>query len=78
MALVQEGFATVHPIADKSNYWTQLNAAEDSAKQTRIGRWKDYVEEKEEEQRIEEEHLVSNFQIRKKKYSYIIVVTFFS
>lgn len=77
MGLVQEGFATVHPIADKSNYWTQLNAAEDSAKQARIGRWKDYVEEKEEEQRIEEEHLVSRFS-NQKQGNQILLQLFFS
>ncbi|KAI4470620.1 ebna2 binding protein [Holotrichia oblita] len=55
VALVDEGFATVHPTADRSEYYKQLKNAEDSAKQRKLKRWKDFVEEKEEEQRIEED-----------------------
>lgn len=57
---MEEGFATVHPTADRSEYYKQLKNAEDSAKQQKLRRWKDYVEEKEEEQRIEEDRVVSS------------------
>ncbi|XP_022908359.1 staphylococcal nuclease domain-containing protein 1 [Onthophagus taurus] len=57
VALVEEGFATVHPTADRSEYFKQLKRAEDSAKQRKLKRWKDYVEEKEDEQqKIEEDN----------------------
>lgn len=50
--------ASVHPTADRSEYSRQLKSAENSAKQQKLRRWKDYVEEKEEEQRVEEERAV--------------------
>jgi len=55
VALVQDGYATMHPTADRSKYFRELKNAEDSAKQSKVRRWKDYVEEKEEEQKIEED-----------------------
>lgn len=71
VALVEEGFASVHPTADKCEYSRQLKIAEDSAKQKKLRRWKDYVEEKEEEQqRIAEEHQNPE---RKPTYEEVIV-----
>lgn len=61
VALVQEGFATMHPTADRSKYYRELKNGEDTAKQNKLRRWKDYVEEKEEEQKIEEDRTVSWF-----------------
>lgn len=48
----------MHPTADRSEYGRQLKNAEDLAKQKKLRRWKDYVEEKEEEQRVEEDRVV--------------------
>lgn len=59
VALVEEGYAAVHPTADRSEYFRQLKSGEDSAKQQKLRRWKDYVEEKEEEKRVEEDQAVS-------------------
>lgn len=71
VALVEEGFAAVHPTADKCEYSRQLKIAEDNAKQQKLRRWKDYVEEKEEEQqRIAEEQ--QNVE-RKPAYEEVIV-----
>ncbi|RZC41141.1 staphylococcal nuclease domain-containing protein 1, partial [Asbolus verrucosus] len=54
VALVKEGFASVHRTGEKSQYATLLREAEDSAKQQRLRTWKDYIEEQ-EEQKPEEE-----------------------
>ncbi|KAF5272684.1 hypothetical protein FQA39_LY07711 [Lamprigera yunnana] len=71
VALVEEGYATVHPTADKCEYSRQLRVAEDSAKQQKLKRWKDYVEEKEEEQqRIAEDQQIVD---RKPNYEEVIV-----
>lgn len=42
--LVENGFAKVHFTAERSNYYNQLNAAEQRAKEAGRGLWKDYVE----------------------------------
>lgn len=56
VALVEEGYAAVHPNADRSEYARQLKTAEDEAKQKKLARWKEYVEvQEEEQQRVEEE-----------------------
>ncbi|KAF5306930.1 hypothetical protein FQA39_LY00160 [Lamprigera yunnana] len=71
VALVEEGYATVHPTADKCEYSRQLRVAEDSAKQQKLKRWKDYVKEKEEEQqRIAEDQQIVD---RKPNYEKVIV-----
>lgn len=53
----------MHPTADRSEYGRQLKNAEDLAKQKKLRRWKDYVEEKEEEQRVEEDRVVSRLHV---------------
>lgn len=58
VALVEEGYATVHPTAEKSEYYKQLKNAEDGAKQKKLRVWENYEEEKEEAQLIEEEKVV--------------------
>lgn len=55
VALVEMGYASVHPTAERSEYYRQLTLAEETAKAQRLNRWKDYVEDKEEVQRIEED-----------------------
>lgn len=59
IALVEEGFASVHPTAEKSEYYKQLKQAEDSAKLRRLRIWQNYEEEKEEEQPTEDSSFVS-------------------
>jgi hypothetical protein len=54
VALVKEGFASVHRTGEKSQYATLLKEAEDSAKQQRLRMWKNNEEEKEEQQPEEE------------------------
>lgn len=58
VALVEEGLAAVHPTADRSEYYKQLKSAEDQAKQKKLRRWKNFVEEIEQEQKIEEDRSV--------------------
>ncbi|XP_044734250.1 staphylococcal nuclease domain-containing protein 1 isoform X1 [Chrysoperla carnea] len=69
VALVEMGYASVHPTAERSEYYRQLTLAEEAAKAQRLNRWKDYVEDKEEVQRIEEDKVVE----RKINYEKVIV-----
>lgn len=55
VALVEEGLATVHFSAEKTEYYRQLKTAEDSAKAARKKVWASYVEEVETEEVKEEE-----------------------
>lgn len=69
MSLVEEGFASVHVSAEKSEFYKQLKTAEDNAKQRKLRVWENY-EEKTDEQVVEEEHVVSySF---KNKYSMFV------
>ncbi|XP_049819243.1 staphylococcal nuclease domain-containing protein 1 isoform X2 [Aethina tumida] len=52
--LVREGFASVHFTGEKSAYASQLKTAEDTAKQQKLRIWKDYVEEKVEDKKEED------------------------
>lgn len=53
---MEEGFATVHPNAERSEHYRALKSAEDTAKEKKLRRWLNYVEEdKEEAQKIEED-----------------------
>lgn len=54
MALVEEGLASVHFSAEKSDYFRQLKAAEDAAKEQRKKIWTSYVEEEKTEEHHEE------------------------
>lgn len=54
MALVEEGLASVHFSAEKSDYFRQLKAAEDVAKEQRKKIWTSYVEEEKTEEHHEE------------------------
>ncbi|XP_034254497.1 staphylococcal nuclease domain-containing protein 1 [Thrips palmi] len=49
VALAEEGYAKVHGSAEKSDHYRALKNAEDSAKARRIGVWKNYKEEDEQE-----------------------------
>ncbi|CAH1366960.1 unnamed protein product [Tenebrio molitor] len=69
VALVKEGFASVHRTGEKSQYATLLKEAEDSAKQQRLRMWKNYEEEKEEQQPEEEKPSVE----RKVNYEEVVV-----
>ncbi len=54
MALVEEGLASVHFSAEKSEYARQLKTAEDSAKAQRKKIWSSWVEEEKTEEHHEE------------------------
>lgn len=53
VALVEEGLATVHFSAEKSEYYRDLKTAEDNAKQQRKRIWANHVEEEVEEKHEE-------------------------
>ncbi|XP_050292881.1 staphylococcal nuclease domain-containing protein 1 isoform X2 [Anthonomus grandis grandis] len=53
--LVRAGFASVHFTGEKSSYASQLKQAEDSAKNQKLRRWKNYVEEAPQQVNVEEE-----------------------
>lgn len=55
VALVEEGLATVHFSAEKSEHYRALKAAEDKAKSKRKRIWTNYVEPKPEELAAKEE-----------------------
>ncbi|KAJ8938451.1 hypothetical protein NQ314_011487 [Rhamnusium bicolor] len=54
VALVKNGFASVHFTGEKSQYASVLKGAEESAKAQKLRIWKDYVEEEKEEKKEEE------------------------
>ncbi|XP_056643670.1 staphylococcal nuclease domain-containing protein 1 [Diorhabda sublineata] len=54
VALVKEGFASVHFTGEKSQYASLLKSAEDSAKAQKLRIWKNYVEVEKEEKQEEE------------------------
>ncbi|KAJ9587387.1 hypothetical protein L9F63_019088 [Diploptera punctata] len=70
VALVEAGLATVHFTAERSDHYRALKAAEDKAKAARIKVWKDFVEENEEEKKIEEDHIAE----RKIDYQKVLVI----
>lgn len=70
VALVEAGLATVHFTAERSEHYRALKAAEDNAKAARLKVWKDYVEENEEEKKIEEDHVTE----RKIEYQKVLVI----
>jgi len=45
VALVEAGYAAVHKVAERTSYFPQLTSAEKSAKDRKINRWNNYVEE---------------------------------
>ena len=55
VALVEEGLATVHFSAEKSEFYRSLKSAEDSAKAGKKKIWANYTEEVHEEEKHEEE-----------------------
>lgn len=55
VALVEEGLATVHFSAEKTEYYRALKTAEDSAKAAKKKIWANYVEEVKEEEVKEED-----------------------
>lgn len=70
VALVEAGLATVHFTAERSEHYKALKAAEDNAKAARLRVWKDYVEENEEEKKIEEDQVTE----RKIDYQKALVI----
>lgn len=71
VALVKEGFASVHFTGEKSQHASALKAAEEAAKSQRLRIWKDYVQEEVEDNK-EEEKVVGTFyifQYKIKKYN---------
>lgn len=58
VALVNEGFASVHFTGEKSQYANSLKSAEESAKSQRLRIWKDFVQEETDDKK-EEEKIVS-------------------
>lgn len=71
VALVEEGLASVHFSAEKSEYYRALKTAEDTAKGQRKKIWFNYVEENVEEKKEDEkeDHVVE----RKVNYEEIVV-----
>lgn len=55
VALVEEGLATVHFSAEKTDHYRQLKSAEDAAKAKKKNVWANYVEEVKEEEVKEED-----------------------
>lgn len=75
VALVEEGLASVHPTADRSEHHRSLKNAEDHAREKRMNLWKDFVpEEKDEEKQkqIEEDKQVE----RKISYEKVLAILF--
>ncbi|XP_066992984.1 staphylococcal nuclease domain-containing protein 1 [Anabrus simplex] len=70
VALVEQGYASVHFTAERSEYYRALKAAEDAAKERKEKIWKDYVEENEEEKKIEEDKVIE----RKIDYQKVLVI----
>ncbi|KAK6629054.1 hypothetical protein RUM43_002871 [Polyplax serrata] len=70
VALVEDGLASVHGSAEKSEHYRALKSAEDSAKARKDKIWKDYVEEVEKEERVEDEPMTE----RKVDYQKVVVV----
>lgn len=58
VALVKEGFASVHFTGEKSQYATTLKSAEESAKSQKLRIWKDYVKEEVEDHKEEEKTVI--------------------
>lgn len=48
VALVENGLASVHFSAERSNYFRQLQSAEDQAKSRRLKIWKNFEDVKDE------------------------------
>jgi len=70
VALVEAGLATVHFTAERSEHYKALKAAEDNAKAARLRAWMDYLEENEEEKKIEEDQVTE----RKIDYQKVLVI----
>ncbi|XP_018575956.1 staphylococcal nuclease domain-containing protein 1 [Anoplophora glabripennis] len=69
VALVKNGFASVHFTGEKSQYASLLKSAEESAKGQKLRIWKDFVEEEKVEKK-DEEHVPTE---RRVNYEEIIV-----
>lgn len=72
VALVEEGLASVHFSAEKSEYYRQLKSAEDKAKKQKKRIWASYVEEPEVEEIKEEEKEDKNVE-RKVNYERVLI-----
>merc|ERR1719402_1763388 len=70
--LVQEGFATMHFTADRSNYANQIKNAEDNAKKAKKKVWVNYTGEEEHEAEVQMEELNLN-EDRKVNYEEVVV-----
>lgn len=72
VALVEEGLASVHFSAEKTEYYRQLKSAEDAAKAAKKRIWASYVEEPEVEEVKEEEKEEKNVE-RKVNHEKVVV-----
>lgn len=70
VALVEEGLATVHFSAERSEHFRSIKSAEDSAKALKLNLWKNYVEEIDEEKKNEDDRIVE----RKPEYQKVFVI----
>lgn len=59
VSLVEEGLASVHPTAEKTEFYRQLEAAENTAKNKKLKIWENYVEKE------QEEHVTENVKVIK-------------
>lgn len=84
VALVEEGYATVHFSAEKSEYYRVLKQAEDKAKSKRKRIWANYEEPKPEEQKEKKDEVIEESggggggnaqpeKERKKSYDQVII-----
>ncbi|XP_046390934.1 staphylococcal nuclease domain-containing protein 1 [Ischnura elegans] len=58
VSLVEAGFASVYVASDHSDYYRALTEAEESARKARLRRWKDYTEDKTEDDKAAEDDKV--------------------
>nr|QBI71280.1 ebna2 binding protein P100 [Orthoderella ornata] len=70
--LVEAGLAKVHFTAERSEHYRALKAAEDKAKAAKLKSWKDFVEDNEEEKKIEEDKVTE----RKIEYQKVLVIDY--
>merc|ERR1719242_495325 len=74
--LVEEGFASAFVMGDRSNYGSQIQIAEDSAKRRKVRRWANYSEEeatKEIGKVDEDKEKKENEEDRKVNYTKVVV-----
>merc|ERR1739846_48637 len=75
--LIEEGFASAFVMGDRSNYGSQIQIAEDSAKRRKVRRWANYSEEEAATKEIgkvdEDKEKKENEEDRKVNYTKVVV-----